>query len=134
MLLGVTSWDGSVPRGSHVMARVCYVESSVSLRNTESGYKLWLFHFIAPKDAHKTFGKPVFLDDVRAEVEACTSGVAVADISATSKIEISVSRFFFKSLILCFKTGLLVRCILTNDPSSSSGSFCCKLATVFMFQ
>ena len=41
------------------------------------------------KDAHKTFGKPLFLDSIKAEVDACTYGVAVADISATSKVEVS---------------------------------------------
>ena len=48
-------------------------------------------HFLDPKGKYDTFGKPGWFDNVKGEVEACTSGVAVADTSATLKIEISVS-------------------------------------------
>lgn len=47
--------------------------------------------FLDPNGKCDTFGKPGWFDNVRGEVETCTSGVAVADISATLKIEISVS-------------------------------------------
>jgi glycine cleavage system aminomethyltransferase T len=53
-----------------------------------------------PKDINETFGKPGWFDVVRAEVEACTSGVAVADISPTLKMEISVSKFVDQDEVL----------------------------------
>ena len=47
--------------------------------------------FSDPKGTNDTFGKPGWFENVKDEVEACTSAVGVADISATLKVEISVS-------------------------------------------
>lgn len=48
-----------------------------------------------PKGKYDTFGKPGWFENVKGEVEACTTAVAVADISATLKLEVYVGTFCF---------------------------------------
>ncbi|CAB3993588.1 FAD-dependent oxidoreductase [Paramuricea clavata] len=83
---------------------------------------------VDPKDINETFGKPEWFDVVRAEVEACTSGVAVADISPTLKIEISGSSAVNLLQYLCssdvdVSSGRAVRTLIMNSNGGIE-SFC----------
>ncbi|XP_028392867.1 pyruvate dehydrogenase phosphatase regulatory subunit, mitochondrial-like isoform X2 [Dendronephthya gigantea] len=81
---------------------------------------------IDPQGNFATFGKPKWFNNVKTEVEACTSGVGVADISATLKIEITGSSAVNLLQFLCSNNvdvppGMVVQTLLLNPKGGIEG-------------